>query len=105
MSPIVFTVTSASFTCSRRLSHFGLEILLQRNGVVVLGVVRAVDERDPTPAGGGHDWFPRLRVRVELAPVPFAKVVPFLRIVAEPLAQFCGRADSFQPCFNPQLRL
>src|SRR5262245_30531376 len=67
--------------------------------------MRAVDERDRTLPGSRQDRLPCFRMRIELASVASTKLVPFVRIVAEPPAQLGAGADLFQPSVSAQLFL
>src|SRR3546814_5718299 len=63
------------------------EIVLQGDGLVVGGVLGAVDQRHLAARATFQKRRHRFRLRVELAEVARAKAVPLRRVVAEPLAQ------------------
>ncbi len=69
------------------LSNLGFQVVLQRDRVVVLPVVRAVDESAPAAAGRFQNGLPRLGVRVQLTKIPPSELLPFPWNVAEPAAQ------------------
>src|SRR4051812_47763296 len=72
------------FTCGP--IEFLVDIVTQHHGVVVLGVVRAVQQDDVTFACGSHDRCPSLRMLIELLPVTVLELRPFGHLVLEPAA-------------------
>src|SRR5579885_282549 len=74
--------------------------LLQRNRLVVRSVLSAKDQRDPAPSRSLSEGPPRLLVAAQLLKVALAKLIPFRRIVAEPLAQRVARRDVFHPSLD-----
>lgn len=54
-------------------SHLGQKVLPQGDGIVVLGIVGTVNERDSTTSRGRYDRFPGAPMRLELAEVLRAK--------------------------------
>src|SRR6185312_7602755 len=79
------------------------QIAAQRHGVVVLGVVGAVEQRDVVGREGVEQRPPRLGVLVELADVAALELLPALGVVAEPLAQLVAGPDLGQPGLHPEL--
>src|SRR5512143_3031660 len=86
------TTTSAG---SARLRAVGQQVVTQRHRVVVLTILGAVKQGHVAAGSGVEKWLPRLRVGVELGEVPAPKFLPFLRIVAEPLAELGAGSDVF----------
>src|SRR5512144_1004239 len=82
---------------SARLRAVGQQVVAQRHRVVVLTILGAVEQGYVAGGDSIEKWLPRLRVGVELGEVPAPKLLPFLRIVAEPLAELGARSDVFQP--------
>src|SRR3546814_18790194 len=69
-----------------RLALAPLQIGLQGDGLVMGGVLRAVDQRHPAPRAALQQRRDRFRLRVALAEVALAEAVPLRRIMADPLA-------------------
>jgi hypothetical protein len=64
-----------------------LQVVLERDGVVVLLVFGAVEERDWSAVGRIEERLPGLVVPIQLLEVPLAKLAPLLRVVTKPLAE------------------
>lgn len=90
--------------CVRRSSGFApsilLEIFLQGNSVVVLGVVRAVQKSDRILTGGLEDWLPGSGHAIEFSEIPAPELPPLFGVVTEPLSQFGARRSIFEPAIQ-----
>ena len=81
------------------------EEFLERDSIVVLSVMGAVNERHSAPAGASEKWPPRLRVLLQFSEVAPSEFVPFRRIVLEPLAQLVAGRNVLEPCLHFQIFL
>ena len=63
------------------------DIVAQHDGVVVLGVTRAVEKNDIARTGGSHDRRPRRGMRIELHSIAALELRPLRRVMLEPAAQ------------------
>ena len=77
-----------------------IEVLLQGNGVVVLGVVRAVQESHVILTGGLKDRLPGFGRATKLDEIFTAELLPLLRVVTEPLSQFGTGRGIFEPAIQ-----
>src|SRR5262245_45652200 len=77
-------------------AHFALNVFLQRDGVVVLRVMRTIEQRYCTVTGGFADRSPGLRCLVDFGRVSAPEFRPLLGIVTEPSAKF-GAGSSSRP--------
>src|SRR5215813_9605790 len=92
---------SASCRVSAR-THFALHVFLQREGVVVLGIMRTVEERYRAVTRGLANRSPNLRSPVELRKVFAPKFRPLPGIVTEPLAQTGAGTAILAPALDMQ---
>ena len=99
------SAASRSLRGKRCPAHSSVQVLLQGYRVVVLSVVRAVDQGDSAAPRCRHDRSPRFRSRIELIEVALTEGAPLARIVTEPLSQRRARSDFLQPRMSPELRL
>jgi hypothetical protein len=74
-----------------------LEVFLQGNSVVVLGVVRAVQKSHRIFTGGLEDWLPGFGRAIEFGEIPATELLPLLGVVTEPLSQFGAWRGIFEP--------
>src|SRR5947209_7084881 len=95
--------------CFRRVTtrrsgsaHRPDEVLAEDYRLVVLGVLRPVEQRDVALLRGLHQRAPRLRPGVEFGGVPAAELLPPLRVVAEPAAQLVAGGDILEPAVEPE---
>src|ERR1017187_7860295 len=72
----------------------------ERNGIVVFGVMRTVDQRDRPMARSLYDWPPCIRVSLQFGQIAATKVIPLSGVVAEPFSQLCARRHIFEPSLN-----
>src|SRR5690606_37425199 len=96
-SPPIATRLRLRLRARRPRSAFRLQVFLQRDGIVVLRVARAIDERHDATPRRGKNRLPRVRTRVELAEIARAKLGPLPRIVVEPLPEFRARSGVLEP--------
>src|SRR5665213_4415820 len=75
----------------------GIEHLLQHQRLVVLLVLRAVYQSDRSLFALLFQQVDSLLVRAQFLPIPHLEFLPPGRVVSEPLAQFRGRRDVFEP--------
>src|SRR6478609_5314827 len=68
-------------------SHLGHQISLQSDGVVMLGIVRAVHKGYAAAPRGLNDRFHAFRFRLQFSNVPPLETYPFGWVVAEPFPQ------------------
>jgi hypothetical protein len=73
------------------------EIVAQDDGLVVLAIARAVDERDGTVLRSIGKRLPGLWIGVELSVIALHELIPACGIVAETLTQRGARRDIAQP--------
>ncbi|GEM_PF-4385323 len=77
-----------------------MQVIAQGYGVVMFAVMGAV-EQDHVSSGCRVDQrLPDLSVRVELGKVTVAKLLPFVGVMAEPLAKLGAWCDVFEPTFD-----
>src|SRR5690606_33010388 len=74
-----------------------LEILLERDGVVVDVVLRAEYERDGSGAAKLDQTIEPIGVSLELRVISLAEFVPAVRRVPQPLAKLVARCGLLQP--------
>src|SRR5262249_10462750 len=89
-------------TCTRAGAQFVLNILFQRDSVVVLSIVRAIEQCYRASPGGGADRSPGVRSPIQFGKVPASKLRPFLRIMTEPFPQFGTGSGILQPTVDVQ---
>jgi len=70
-----------------RLFELFAYIVAQHYGVVVLSVVRAVEQNDVARTRGSGDRCPSVRMVIQLRAVPALELGPFGHVVPEPAAQ------------------
>lgn len=78
-------------------SELGFQVIPQSDRIIVLTVVRTIKKRYRAPARRLQDWIAHFRMSFQFGSVTSLKFVPFLRIMAEPLAQFCTGGNILQP--------
>src|SRR5574339_977397 len=83
-------------------ANLRLQVILERNRIVVQRVARAVDERDGASTSSRYDRPPRVWPGIELTEVTSAKRRPLVWIVVEPLSQFRAGSDVFEPRIDAQ---
>src|SRR5690349_6294033 len=86
-------------------ADLAVQVVFQRDCVVVLRVARAVHQRDRAAARRRHQRTPQGWLRIELTKIPLAKGRPLAWIVTEPLSQCRARPDVLEPRANVQDRL
>jgi len=74
-----------------------LEVFLQGNSVVVLGVVRAVQQSHRVLTGGLEDWLPGSGRAIEFGEIPAPELLPLLGVVTEPFSQFGAWRGILEP--------
>src|SRR5665213_387981 len=84
--------SASSFALMSAIEH-----LLQHQRFVVLLVLRAVYQSDRSLFALLFQQVDSLLVRAQFLPIPHLEFLPPGRVVSEPLAQFRGRRDVFQP--------
>src|ERR1039458_3691879 len=77
---------------------------LQRNSIIVLRIMRTVDQRDVAEACSFRDGPPRTWISFEFDKVTPAELVPTHRIVVKPFPQTGAWGRILQPCFDFQRR-
>src|SRR5215472_8402884 len=77
----------------------------ERNSIVVLSIMGAVNERHSAPAGARKEWLPRLRVLLQFVEVAPSELAPFRRVVLEPLAQCRAGRHVLEPGLHSQVLL
>lgn len=77
-----------------------LEVFLQGNSVVVLGVVRAVQKSHRILMGGLEDWLPGSGHAIEFGEIPAPELPPLFGVVTEPLSQFGAWRGIFEPAIE-----
>src|SRR5215831_12737619 len=75
----------------------------ERNSIVMLSIMGAVNERHSAPASARKEWLPRLRVLLQFAGIAPTEFVPFRGVVLEPLAQFGAGRHVLQPGLHLQV--
>jgi hypothetical protein len=84
--------------CAAATARLSLsEVVTQRHGAVVNGVVRAVEQGHGALARRVEDRLPTRRIRVELGLVPSLKLVPALDPMIEPFPELRSRCDFLHP--------
>src|SRR6516225_4552193 len=78
------------------------DILLQGHGIIVLRVVRAVEQSYGAVPRGVANRRPSVRCPAKLRKVPAAEFLPFSGFVAEPLPQLGAWSGIFQPAVDSQ---
>src|SRR5262245_42582647 len=81
------------------------EKLLEGNGIIVLPVLGAVDERHRAVAHMRHELLDRRAILLEFLEVASPERGPFRRVVAEPLPEHGTRCDLFEPEINARRTL
>ena len=71
--------------------------MLQRDRIIVLGVMRAVEQRRRALFRRDQYGLPGFRAQVQVLVIPAPELVEFLRIVGEPLPQLGARRDILEP--------
>src|SRR2546422_6288379 len=79
------------------LLHLRFEVVPQRDRVIVLRIMSAVDQRYITLTRRFEQWLERGGIPVELGKIPAAKLLPLLRIVPEPAPQRVTGRRLFHP--------
>ena len=74
--------------------------MIQGNGVVVLGVVRAVQQSHRILTRGLKDGLPCSGGAIEFGKIPATELLPLLRVVTEPLSQFGAWRDILEPAIE-----
>lgn len=77
-----------------------LDVFLQGNSVVVLGVVRTVHKSHRILTGGLEDWLPGSGSAIEFGEIPAPELLPLLGVVTEPLSQFSAWRSIFEPAIE-----
>src|SRR5690348_5258052 len=77
--------------------------MFQSHRVVVLRVMRAVEQRDRAALGGLYNRLPGLRPRIEFGEILPLKVLPFFRVVSKPFPQFSTRTGFLFPPIGPKI--
>jgi hypothetical protein len=77
-----------------------LQKLFESGSIIVLGIVRAVDERNSSVAGRLENWLPAFGFGRELLKITAAKLVPFGGIVIGPFPQFGTWSHVFKPVID-----
>src|SRR5262245_8773913 len=80
------------------------EISLQCQGIVMFRIVRAIDESDPAVPRGFANRLKCFRMGIELGEIPALELLPLLRIMGKPAAEFVAWGRVFQPAVDTQLR-
>ena len=70
---------------------------MKRHGIIVLLVMRTVDQSHGTATCGLRDWAPDAGIRLQFRKVAFPKFIPFGGVVTEPFTQRRARAGFFEP--------
>jgi len=83
-------------------AFFVLNVLSQGDGVVVLGIVRAVQKGHCAMPCGQEDRLPRFWSPIEFGEVPATELLPFRGIVTEPLSQFGPWRGILDPAIEVQ---
>ena len=73
------------------------QIFRECDGVVVFGVMGAVEQRHRPARQQVRELPDRVRIFAQFLDVAFAKIIPAFRVVAEPLAQRRARRDFLEP--------
>ena len=80
-----------------------MNVVLKRNGVVVLSVMRAIQKGDCPLPRGLEDWLADFGRAIELGEVLTPELLPLLRIVTEPLSQFGAWREVLEPAVKVQV--
>src|ERR1039458_145246 len=84
-------------------SGFRMETLdqefLQRDSVVVLRIMRTVDQSHRAVTCCVQEWMPRIWIFFELDEVTPAELIPLRRIVVKPFPKSSAWSGIFQPIF------
>src|ERR1039458_373724 len=75
---------------------------LQRNSIIVLRIMRAVDQRDVAETCSFRDGKPRSGTFFEFGKVTPTELIPPRRIVVKPFPQTGAWGCILQPCFDFQ---
>ena len=78
-------------------SELAFQVIPQSDRIVVLTVVGTVNKRDSAPTCCLQDRIAHFGISLQFGFVTLPKFVPFLRIMAEPLAQLGSGCNIFQP--------
>src|SRR4051794_12859889 len=82
-----------------------LQLLLERDRVVVLGVLGAEDQGDVASFGPPDQLLERARTLLEFPGVTLPELVPFLRVVPEPFPEAGARRQILEPYVDPEVVL
>jgi hypothetical protein len=83
--------------CLSSFTLVSLKKFKERHGVIVLGIVRAVDERYRPGMRCVKDGLPRLWIGSQFLKIPAPELIPFRRIVTEPFSKLGARSHVFHP--------
>src|SRR5574340_6998 len=91
-----------SAACSRFSPCFqlGIQIITQNDGVVMLGIVSAVEQCDAPVPRLGQNRFPGIGASIKLRTVAALEFRPSGGIVIEPAAQFGTGGGVLEPCVH-----
>ena len=90
--------------CRSFLRDLVLQVIFQCDRVVVFRVMRTVHKSNPTTSGGFEQGADKIGISIKLPKVTSPEFMPFLWIVAKPLAQLTARRDLLEPAIHVQRR-
>ncbi len=80
-------------------------MLLQRHGIVVLGIFRGKEQCDGMLSGFLREFLDSLTLIIQFRGIPLFELLPTDRIVSEPFAQLSAGRDVLEPFVDPRFRL